>query len=350
MYVARWVLRLREKSRAMIYRKRKREHLDETLLVFYLWPARQKARTSALAEALSLLRDLHARASEKGPLSEQGGLFWIFLPSENLEAARVRLPRLGYTAAVDWLEPVPEPLRRSKHMRRIPKNNVLDKSVLYWRHRWYRRHRLFEEDAEAIREGAPDRRTFLLETSAGNVRPVTGYRGDGGDFSRRGLSVLDARLLVNLVAVEPGSLFLDPFAGAGGLVIEALASNYEVMSTDWDPVLQYGLTHLGARHLVADARHLPFPDETFDAIATEPPYHEEATPIVIEALHELYRVLKQGRRLALFCAASQADAIRQHIPKPGLRVVLDATIDRKGFDVVVLVWLKEAAQVTRFVT
>jgi len=29
---------------------------------------------------------------------------------------------------------------------------------------------------------------------------------------------------------------------------------------------------------------LPFPDETFDAIATEPPYHEEATPVVVEAL------------------------------------------------------------------
>ncbi len=313
---------------------RARKHLDETLLIFYLWPARQKARTVALAEALSLLGDLHARASEKGPLSEQGGLFWILLPSEHLEAARLRLPRLGYTAAVDWLEPVSEPVRRSKHMRSVAKDDV------QWRHRWYRRHRLFEEDAEAIREGAPDRRTFLLETPTGNVRPVTGYRGDGGDLSRRGLSVLDARLLVNLVAAEPGSLFLDPFAGAGGLVIEALASNYEVVSADWDPVLRHGLAHLGARHLVADARQLPFPDETFDAIATEPPYQEEAIPVVIEALHELYRVLKRGRRLAVFCAASQADAFRQQAAAPGLSVVLDATIDRKGLDAVVLVWRK----------
>ncbi len=272
---------------------RARKHLDETLLIFYLWPARQKARTVALAEALSLLGDLHARASEKGPLSEQGGLFWILLPSEHLEAARLRLPRLGYTAAVDWLEPVSEPVRRSKHMRSVAKDDV------QWRHRWYRRHRLFEEDAEAIREGAPDRRTFLLETPTGNVRPVTGYRGDGGDLSRRGLSVLDARLLVNLVAAEPGSLFLDPFAGAGGLVIEALASNYEV-----------------------------------------PPYQEEAIPVVIEALHELYRVLKRGRRLAVFCAASQADSFRQQAAAPGLSVVLDATIDRKGLDAVVLVWRK----------
>lgn len=311
--------------------------MDETLLVFYLWPARQKARTAALAEALALLGDLHARASEKGPLSEQGGLFWILLPSEHLEAARIRLPRLGYTAAVDWMEHIPEPVRRTKHMRSIPKD------VLQWRHRWYRRHRLFEEDAEDIRGGAPDRRTFLLETSEGDVRPVTGYRGDGGDLSRRGLSVLDARLLVNLVAVEPGSLFLDPFAGVGGLVIEAVSSDYEVVSTDWDPVLEHGLAHLGARHLVADARHLPFPDETFDAIATEPPYHEEAIPLLIEAIHELHRVLKRGRRLALLCAASQADTLCQQASALGLRIVLDAPVDRKGLDVVVLVWRKEVS-------
>jgi SAM-dependent methyltransferase len=309
--------------------------LDETLLIFYLWPARRKARAVALAEALSLLGDLHARASEKGPLSEQGGLFWVLLPAEHLEAARVRLPRSGYTAAVDWLEPMAEQGGRSKNTRSMPKD------ALQWRHCWYRRHRLFEEDAEVLREGAPDRRTFFLETPAGEVRPVTGYRGDGGVLSRRGLSVLDARLLVNLVAAEPGGLFLDPFAGAGGLVIEALASHYEVVSADWDPVLQHGLARLGARHVVADARHLPFPDETFDAIATEPPYHEEAAPLLVEALHELYRVLKRGRRLAMLCATSQADALREQAALSGLRVVLAAPIDRKGRDVVVLVWVKE---------
>lgn len=309
--------------------------MDETLLIFYLWPARRKARIAALAEALSLLRDLQARTSEKGPLSEQGGLFWILLPSEQLEVARLRLSRLGYTAAVDWLEPIAEPVGRSRRVRNSPGD------MLQWRHRWYRRHRLFEEDPQVIREGAPDRRTFLLETPAGNVRPVIGYRGDGGDLSRRGLSVSDARLLVNLVAAEPGALFLDPFAGVGGLIIEALASGYEVVSADWDPVLQHGLAHLGARHFVADARHLPFSDETFDAIATEPPYHEAATPIVAEALHELYRVLKTGRRLSMLCAALQADVLRQQAASSGLQIVLHEVIDRKGLDVAVLVWLKE---------
>ncbi len=308
--------------------------MDETLLIFYLWPARCKARAVALTEALFLLRNLQVRISEKGPLSEQGAAFWLLLASEELEAARLRLSRPGYRAAVDWLEPLPEATRRSKRPRIIPRD------TLQWHHRWYRRHRLFEEHPETLREGAPDRRTFLLETSSGNVRPVTGYRGDGGHLSRRGLPVLDARLLVNLVATEPGSLFLDPFAGVGGIVIEALADHYEVVSCDSDPILQHGLSHFGTHHIVADARHLPFPDETFDAIDTEPPYYEYATLLVVEALSELYRVLKRGRRLAMLCAALQRDALLRQAISLGLWTVLDEHIDRKGLDVVVLVWLK----------
>src|SRR5581483_3907002 len=178
--------------------------MDETLLIFYLWPARCKARAVALAEALWLLRDLQVRISARGPCSEQGAAFWLLLASEDLEAARLRFSRAGYIAAVDWLEPLFEETKRSRRLR-MPQRDTLQ-----WHHRWYRRHRLFEEQPEVLREGAPDRRTFLLETAAGTLRPVTGYRGDGGKFSRRGLSVLDARLLVNLVATEAGSRFLDP--------------------------------------------------------------------------------------------------------------------------------------------
>jgi hypothetical protein len=51
-------------------------------------------------EALSLLRDLHVVAPAGGPLSEQGGVFWITAPVAALETINARLPRLGYTYAV----------------------------------------------------------------------------------------------------------------------------------------------------------------------------------------------------------------------------------------------------------
>jgi uncharacterized protein YdeI (YjbR/CyaY-like superfamily) len=87
--------------------------------------------------------------------------------------------------------------------------------------------------------------------------------------------------------------------------------------------------HLGVHHLVAHARHLPFADGTFDVIATEPPYHKKASTLVAEAMQELYRVLKPGRRLVMLCATSQANALRRQCARLGLRIVLDAAIDRK---------------------
>src|SRR5215472_9424247 len=254
----------------------------------------------ATAEALNLLRDLQATAPAGGPLSETGGLFWVSLPWNALEKVIPRLPRLGYTYAVDVLEPI------SEHPSSFDRARDAQAQQVRWHHQLYRLARAYKEDAEAVRESAPDRRTFLIETSAGTIRPVRGYRGDGRPSSRRGLPVCDARMLVNLVAAGPGTSLLDPFAGIGGIVIEALASGCRVTSVDCDPALQTGLTHLGAQHAVADARHLPWSAETFDAVATEPPYHEEAKPMVIQSLHEMYRVLKTGGHLAILCAAGQA--------------------------------------------
>src|SRR5215469_10022933 len=304
--------------------------MNDALLIFYLRPGRRKARAVATAEALSLLQDLQATAPAGGPLSESGGLFWVSLPCDVLETALPRLPRLGYTYAVDLLEPV------SEHPSSFDRARDAQEQLVRWHHKLYRLVRAYNEDAGAMRESAPDRRTFLLETSEGTVRPVRGYRGDGRPSSRRGLPVCDARMLVNLVAAGPGTSLLDPFAGIGGIVMEALASGCKVTSADCDPTLQAGLAHLGAQHIVADARRLPWTAETFDAIATEPPYHEEAKPVVTEALREMYRVLKVGGRLAILCAAGQADGLRREADLLELKWYLDSPVNRKGLDVVVL--------------
>jgi len=304
--------------------------VNNALLIFYLRPGRRKARMVATAEALHLLRDLQATAPAGGPLSEAGGLFWVSLPCDALETALPRLPRLGYTYAVDLLEPI------SEHPSSFDRARDAQEQPVRWHHKLYRLVHVYNEDAEAMRERAPDRRTFLFETSEGTIRPVRGYRGDGRPSSRRGLPVCDARMLVNLVAAGPGTSLLDPFAGIGGIVIEALASGCTITTSDCDPALQVGLTHLGAQHSVADARHLPWATGTFDAIATEPPYHEEAKPMVIEALREMYRVLKTGGRLAILCVPGQAGDLRLEGMSIGLRWYLDSPINRKGLDVVVL--------------
>jgi len=169
---------------------------------------------------------------------------------------------------------------------------------------------------------------------------VTGYRGDSGPLSRRGLPVCDARLLVNLVTCADGAIFLDPFAGVGGLVLEAVASGCRAFSCDLDPALRHGLSALGARHSVANACALPFGPATVDAIAAEPPYGAQAEAAVIESLAEMHRVLKRGGRLALMCAARQAEELRHKASALGLRVFLDSPVNRKGTDCAVLAWEK----------
>jgi SAM-dependent methyltransferase len=299
--------------------------VEERLLILHLRPARRRAREAAIAEAAALLRGLHPRAETGGPLSEQGGIVWIAIDSGSVDEAIARVPRLGYSHAVDLLEPIERTGKKHEQLVR-------------WRGRLHRLVRVHDEDPAVARDGAPDRRTFLLETSEGTVRPVVGYRGDGGPLSRRGLPVADARLLANLVFSPASGVFLDPFAGIGGIAIEAIAAGWRVVTLDVDRGLRHGLHALGAHHVVADACHLPFPDRSIDAIATEPPYDPIAEGTVRSALREMSRVLLAGGRLAMLVADWQHDLLAEGAHKLGLVPFLDCPIDRKGLAVAVLAW------------
>ena len=293
------------------------------MLVFHLRPSRHRARAAAVAEALALLHDLEPAAPAGGPLSERGGVFWVELAEGNLAAATTRLPRLGYTTAVDRLVPAAGP------------------AEVRWRRRSWRLVRLWEEDAAGHRELAPDRRAFLFAAGGGPVRPVRGYRGGGGPLTRRGLPVCDARLLVNLVAPAGPGRLLDPFAGVGGVALAARAAGWRVLTTDLDPALRHGLGRLGD-HLVADARALPLHAGSVDAVATEPPYDRSVGSLAGQALAETSRLLRPGGATAWLCAAWQAPGLRATAAALGLRPVLDCPVDRKGVEVAAMAWRRPA--------
>ncbi len=298
----------------------------EAVLICHLRPARKRARALAELEALALLDCLGAQRLTGGPLSEQGGVFWLSLPEAVLAAATRLLPRLGYTEAVD-LVGGPDLGRDSGPLVR-------------WRGRDYGLHRLYEEDRELARDAAPDRRRFLVRVR-GDLREVRGYRGDGAPLSRRGLPRYDARLLVNLAAACPGGRILDPFAGIGGIVIAAAAAGLEALSGDADPWLADGLARLsGGRHAVLDAAALPFAGGSIDAVATEPPFGAEADAAVVESLGEISRVLRPGGRCALMCSARQAPMAACAAGRAGLALLNSAPLDRKGTACTVFLWEK----------
>jgi Methyltransferase domain len=311
------------------------------LLVLHQRASRRRARAAAAAEALALLHDLGPSAPAGGPLGDRGGLLWVELPERHLAAAVARLPRLGYSTAVDLVETAPGgvgggrgraagaggggPGRPGKGRSRDP---------------GWRLVRLHTEDPAGHREQAPDRREFLVEGDDGRARPVRGYRGDGRALGRRGLPVCDARLLVNLVAPAGPGLLVDPFAGAGGIALAAAAAGWTAVTADRDPALRHGLGRLGAGHLVADARRLPLRPGSVDAVATEPPYDPTVGPLAAEALAEVARLLRPGGATAWLCAAWQAPGLRTAAAGLGLRPALDTPVDRKGTPVAALAWRK----------
>jgi hypothetical protein len=297
-------------------------------LLLHLRRARERAREVAVAEAVALLRDLGAEPAAGGPLSDQRGVVWATVPAEHLPAAVPRLERLGYAEAVDLLVTEDE----------LRAGGAGGGRSLQWRGRPHRLVPLYREDPERLRERAPDRREFRLETGDRRVRTVRGYRGGRGPTAHRALPVPDARLLVNLVAASAPGVLLDPFAGAGGVVIEAVASGWLVVSADLDPTLRWGLAGAGARHLVADARRLPLAGGCVDAVASEPPYDPGQGDLVAEAVPELGRVLRPGGRAALLCAAWQAAGLQRAAAATGLAPELRAPIDRKGLAVELLLW------------
>ena len=309
-----------------------------TLFVMYMRESRVKARVPAVLAAFWLLEPFRPLGPIGGPRAYKRGLFWIAFEPRFAQSAIQLLPRLGYSCAAD----------QALLMERVDEaddETQLHERVTVWRGRTYSLVRVFDEDQEFIRNRAPDKRTFLLENEEGEVRPVQGYRGSGSALSRRGLPVSDARLLVNLVSpstvlVNKDLAFLDPFAGAGGIVIEALDSGYTVFSVDVDNRLRPGLEQFGARHHVSDATQLPFSDGMFTAIASEPPYHRNTRAMLSKALGEIHRVLKPGGRLAMLVAEWQVHFLLEVSTKFTFQLRLASSINRKGTEVAVLAWEK----------
>ena len=119
-----------------------------------------------------------------------------------------------------------------------------------------------------------------------------------------------ARAMVNLSRSASGDMFLDPFCGTGGFLLEAAAIGSIPIGVDSDQRTLWGcqrnLTHFetpffGVR---ADARTLPFRSQSIDAIATDPPYGRSSSTrkssvatLLKASLTELADVLTKGKHI-----------------------------------------------------
>ncbi|NSW55332.1 MAG: hypothetical protein HPY44_04920 [Armatimonadetes bacterium] len=209
-----------------------------------------------------------------------------------LEAELIRRAGfLGYCVALSRVTRVPGAGSRlsqgRKHSGRVLRGEyrVGDDLVRY--------EPIWTSDEERRASASPHRREFLLDVDGFAVRSMARRR-------YRRLSVCDARLLLNLARLDEGATVLDPYAGIGGIVLEARQRGLRTICGDVDPALRLGLAELsGGLAAVWDATMLPLRDCCCDAVVTEPPYLGAAHGAVVVALPELARCVRPGGRLSM---------------------------------------------------
>ncbi len=171
---------------------------------------------------------------------------------------------------------------------------------------------------------------------------ITAARVDRRQFARRKptlrpvfhpgtLMPAFARCMVNLARTPRGGTFLDPFAGVGGILLEAGLIGAKVTGIDINREMVEGARkNLEAsgitdfQLMVGDARKLPA--LVVDAVATDPPFGRQATTGGVE-LKELYgealpSIAGVLKRRGYACIASPAELeLKELAEGAGLRTI-----------------------------
>jgi len=194
---------------------------------------------------------------------------------------------------------------------------------------------LWAADERDRLESAPHRRRFPFAYPEG-VSAGLGGRGE------RRLSPCDARFLLNLAQAKPGWRVLDPFAGIGGIVLEAVRRGITAICGDIEEALRLGLARISdGRACIWDARALPLPAGCVDAVVTEPPYSHAWRDAVVASLAEASRCLRPGGRFVALMDGALTEAVLPEAASTGLRVEHDFPVRRQGFVARAICWVKE---------
>jgi SAM-dependent methyltransferase len=193
---------------------------------------------------------------------------------------------------------------------------------------------LWSADEGERRRSAPHRRRF----------PFAYPRGPRAGLGRRGerrLSPCDARFLLNLSQAKPGQRVLDPFAGIGGIVLQAAARGITTVCGDLEEALRLGLAQIsGGRACVWDACALPLRDGCVEVVVTEPPYSPALRQAVAATVPEMARCLCPGGRLVALMDEPLSKAVRPAVEAQGLSVEHEFRVRRQGFLARAVCWIK----------
>jgi tRNA (guanine10-N2)-dimethyltransferase len=141
-------------------------------------------------------------------------------------------------------------------------------------------------------------------------------------FSPTSLHPRFARALVNLARVKPGDKVADPFAGTGGLLLEAGLVGAKVVGGDLDPEMADGARRALKHHQLSgevregDVAATLAAFAPVDAVVADPPYGRASTTarepprdLYRRALTAMHAALNPGGRVAAVFPLADADAL-----------------------------------------
>ncbi|WP_115863190.1 methyltransferase domain-containing protein [Halorussus litoreus] len=130
-------------------------------------------------------------------------------------------------------------------------------------------------------------------------------------FQPGGMDPLLARALVNLAGGRPGATLLDPMCGTGGVLIEAGLVGATAYGADAQRKMARGAAENLAQYLDSDSRalgewttlqgdatHLPFPDDSVDAVVFDAPYGRQSKIANLDLDDLVAGALAEARRVA----------------------------------------------------
>jgi hypothetical protein len=283
--------------------------------------SRKKAKQLAILEMLYLFWDKGIGFIKNQPIGEMSGVFTLAIPKIHFKEIAASLCKAGYC----------------DRFYRLELADTVQNSYS-WKGQRVALTNLFTQDKNEYRNTSSHNRIFKIADKENNIITIKGYRGDGGDISRRALPVEDARCMLNLGCPEKAHTMLEPFAGAGGIVFEAKKNfpHLHITTVDIDPALAPGLGDFGDEHITGDIAAIDFGGHCFDIIVTEAPFSDTATAAVIAGLHNIFKRLNKGARVVIMCGLSQHEAIKSALRECGGHVYLEKQIDRKGTPVCIL--------------
>ena len=143
-----------------------------------------------------------------------------------------------------------------------------------------------------------------------------------------------SRAFVNFSRVRRGDVFLDPFCGTGGFLIEACNIGAYVIGYDIKKFMSFGAKRnlsyydLSSKSdvLCGDATLIPLREEVIDAISTDPPYGRASSTlgrdlkILLERFLEEASIVLKRHRYVCFASPHTVDPL-EYIEKYGFKLL-----------------------------